>query len=438
MRTVRASIIEDDGVMRRCTRNRAVAAATSVDAILNQSGFISNTLLARRCGPIKRYDNFEALVQERLKPDPNNEAREALRALQSVPVLRDELALLDDSVLKIIFMFLGEGSRDVARLGSVCRRLHNMAILLTPSVVVLAPDMVPLRSLSSDAVMDSLIAFFVSYKRGQFVQRLQIVSSNYASTLPAADPLPLCSAHAFPSLARVMPALTHLDMRGVQWEGGAPLSQYFFSDLHVSAPHLQTLKVGVPLLAHWSPGWWQRLPDLVHFVVGSRREQQSSAVPNELLDMLRVPQRTWCIKLWCAMDRETLLQILTPPAPFPGLQELTLNIANANLLEDFHRQMTDSFFEGTRGRKSAKRVKTAGTRNSIVNISGDADMCLQFPQLQSLTLANVDESPLLASELLLRLPMRAPRLNHMNFVNTARVLPPAPVRHRRLGARQPQ
>lgn len=429
--------LEDSNAALRCQRNRAVAAATLADSMLTRSGLVcdeahSKTFFSTHTRPIVRYGSFEELLQTHLKPDPNGEARELLRVLQSVPVLRDELALLDDATLKNVCSFLGTNSRDLARLGSVCRRLHGIAIAFTPPEVVVVPSMVSSHGLMSDVIMDSLCSFFSSYKRGQFVQRLRLVASKYASTLAINDSLPLCSPHAFPALAKVFPSLTYLDLRGVRWNAQCfpGLEQSFFSDLYVATPHLQTLKVGVSLLVYWSPGWWQRLPTLSHFVVGSRRDDQAAALPSDVFEMLRAPQRSWSVKFWCVVKRETLLLFFLATQPLPGVRELALNIGNIDLAEAFSRQPTRAVREESRGRKSAKGSRMNTPRRAAGGNSNEGDLCVSFPSMTALTVANLDRVPLLAHKLLSWISQRAPALRHFNIVTTARI-PPPPTRLKR-------
>ncbi|KEG14783.1 hypothetical protein DQ04_00311190 [Trypanosoma grayi] len=419
-------------------RIRAVAAVTEVDAALSESALIAGGLhvsvpLPLREKPIVRHANFSAMIQAHLIPDPHGSEREALRELQMVPVLRDEFAVLDDATLRTICAFLGERSKDAVHFGSVCRRLRNIVIALTPVVAVVVPDMIPLTSLSSHTVVDSLCAFFATYKRGQFVQELRLVDANHASSLSVAATLPVCSPHVFPSLVKLLPSLTYLDLRGVRWDCHAcpGLSQYFLSDLHLVAPKLRTLKVGMELFSHWSPGWWQRLSALEQLVVGSRRDQvvgagtapAATTLHEEMFNMLRAPRRPWRLKLWCALERDMLVRVLMPLQPYPDLQELTLNLSNTDVLEEFKRPRT----------KSPKDNKSRrSTRKTTIVATDEVDLRSVFPSLQALTLANADQSAHLASELLERMAMHAPQLKYFSVVNTARV-PPPPTKPRRRG-----
>ncbi|ORC86976.1 uncharacterized protein TM35_000241260 [Trypanosoma theileri] len=426
-----------DGGTSRRTRHRAVAALSEIDAALTETALINskysdNVLLSHRTKPIVRYKNLEDMIQDNLRPDPHAATREALRVLQMVPVLRDEIALLEDDTLRNICLFLGERSRELAYFGSVCRRLRRIVIGLTPPVAVIAPDMIPLESLSQDRVADSLCAFFAPYKRGQFVQQLRLVDAKYASSLPINVVLPFCSPHLFPSLVKSLPSLTFLDLRGVQWDchSNPNLLRYFFSDLYLVAPKLQTLKIGVELFSQWSPGWWQRLSALTQLVVGSRRDQAIAAgltpkpaiLQDEFFEMLRNPQRQWRVKLWCALERDALLKLLLPNQPFPDLQELTLNLSNVDILDEFKRSQIKS----PRDAKTRKNGK-----KSIVQSNDEMDMRVMFPSLQALTLSNVDQCPQMAAELLERMTLRAPKFKYFTVVNTTR-MPPLPKPKRRV------
>ncbi|KAH9600463.1 hypothetical protein LSM04_009023 [Trypanosoma melophagium] len=426
-----------DGTNSRRTRHRAVAALSEIDAALMASALITNNgsenvLGPHRTKPIERYKSLEDLIQDNLRPDPHATSRETLRILQMVPVLRDEFAILDDATLRNICLFLGERSRELAYFGSVCRRLRRIVIGLTPPIAVITPDMIPLEGLTQNRVVDSLCAFFASYKRGQFVQQLRLVDAKYASSLPINVVLPFCSPHIFPSLVKSLPSLTFLDLRGVQWDchSNPNLLRYFFSDLYLVAPKLQTLKIGVELFSQWSPGWWQRLSGLTQFVVGSRRDQaiaagltpKTSTLHDEFFDMLRNPQRQWRVKLWCALERDTLLRLLIPSQPFPELQELTLNLSNVDILDDFKRSQIKTPKDG-KPRKNGKK--------SIVQTNEEVDLRVMFPSLQALTLANVDQYPQITAELLERMTLRAPRFKYFTVVNTTR-MPPPPKSKRRV------
>ncbi|EKF38326.1 hypothetical protein MOQ_001469 [Trypanosoma cruzi marinkellei] len=422
----------DEGTSRRSC-NRAVASVTAIDTALLDSALITGGLTTRRplpfrAKPIVRYASMSSLIQEQLKPDPHRWAREALHALQTVPVLRDEFALMDDATLRCICAFLGDRSRELLQIGSVCRRLREFVIALTPSNATVVPDMIPLASLSSHTVVDSLCSFFASYKRGQLVQKLHLVDSKYASSLSVSTSLPLCSHHLYPSLVKSLLSLIYLDLRGVQWDcnSNPHIPQYFFSDLYLFAPKLQTLKIGVDLFLQWSPGWWQRLPELEQIVVGSRRDQ--AAVPgselrpplnihDEFFDMLRAPRRPWRVKLWCPLQLSALTRLLLPAQAFPELRELTVNLSNMNVLEEFKRSAIRSPREN-RPRKGAK--------NATVHSVDETDARFFFVSLQSLTLANVEQFASLPAELIARILPCAPHLSYFSVVNTARVPPPPP------------
>ncbi|RNF12964.1 uncharacterized protein Tco025E_06380 [Trypanosoma conorhini] len=423
----------EEGVMVRRSRNRAVASVTAIDAPLFDSALITRGL-AKRClpsccaAPVVRHADFCSLVVEHLKPDPHRAAREKLFALQTVPVLRDEFCHMDDATLRRVFAFLGERSRELLHMASVCRRLRNLVIASTPSNATLVPFMIPLGCLSSHTVVDSLCAFFAPHKRGQFVQELRLVDTKYAATLPVSTALPLCSHHVYPALVKSLPSLTSLDLRGVVWDCHAHphLPQYFFSDLHLVAPKLRALKVGVDLFSQWSPGWWQRLTALERIVVGSRRDQ--AVVPggaqlpplvlhDEFFDMLRAPRRPWRVKLWCPLERSMLPRLLLPTQAFPELQELTVNLSNTDILEELKRAAVRSPREG-KSRRSMKGV--------MAHASDEADARTMFVSLQSLTLVNVEQCPTLPAELMERFFSRAPRLKYFTVVNTARVPPPPP------------
>ncbi|KAF8283141.1 hypothetical protein TcBrA4_0077120 [Trypanosoma cruzi] len=422
----------DEGTSRRSC-NRAVASVTAVDTALFDSALITGGLTARRplpfrAMPVVRYANMSSLIQEQLKPDPHREAREALHALQTVPVPHDEFALMDDATLRCICAFLGNCSRELLQISSVCRRLRELVIALTPPNATVVPDMIPLASLSSHTAVDSLCSFFASYKRGQLVKQLNLVDSKYASSLPVSTSLPLCSHHVYPSLVKSLLSLIYLDLRGVQWDcySNPHIPQYFFSDLYLVAPKLQTLKIGVDLFSQWSPGWWQRLPALEQIVVGSRRDQV--AVPgselrpplnihDEFFDMLRAPRRPWRVKLWCPLQLSALTRLLLPAQAFPELRELTVNLSNMNIFEEFRRPTLKSPRE-TRSRK--------GTKNVTVHSVDETVGRLVFVSLQSLTLANVEQCASVPVELIARILPCAPRLSYFSVVNTARVPPPPP------------
>nr|CCC95699.1 unnamed protein product [Trypanosoma congolense IL3000] len=429
--------LEDGAVIQRQQRNRAVAAATLADATLTRTGLFSTkagpkAFVPSQTSPLRRYETFEELLQSRLRPDPNAEAREALHALQSVPVLRDELAIMDDDTLKTICTFLGATSRDLARLGSVCRRLHRIVIGFTPQAVLLAPNMVSLAGLASDTVLDSLCSFFSSYKRGQYVRELRLMAAKHASTYPINESLPLCSSHAFPALVKNLPLLTYLDLRGVCWKSHdtPALEKFFFSDLQIAAPHLQTLKVGVSLLVHWSAGWWQRLPALTHLVVGSRRDYQSAVLPVDVFEMLRSPQRQWWVKFWFAMDEEALRMFFHEGQPLIGVRELALNVGDKDLTAILLGPPERSQREESRMRRSVRSTKMTSPRRVLAQNSGDPDACVGFPNMTAFTLANVHHTPQMMSKLLVWVVQRAPQLMHFNIVNTARV-PPVQTRPKR-------
>ncbi|RNE99031.1 hypothetical protein TraAM80_08420 [Trypanosoma rangeli] len=422
----------EGGVARRSC-NRAVALVTTVDAALFDSALITAGL-ALGCLPccsrprIIRYGDMSSLIMDRLNPDTHCETRKRLHAMQMVPVLRDEFCIMDDSTLRCICAFLGVQSRELVHIGSVCRRLRNLVIALTPSSATIVPEMIPLASLSSHDVVDSICSFFAPYKRGQFVQRLRLVDTKYASSLPVGTALPLCSHHVYPSLVKSMPSLTFLDLRGVHWDchSHPHLPQYFFSDLHLVAPGLQTLKVGVDLFCQWSPGWWQRLTALEQIVVGSRRDQ--AVVPgrelrpplvlhDEFFDMLRAPRRPWRVKLWCPLQENMLVRLLLPMQAFPEVQELTVNLSNTDILEELKRVMVRSPRDG----KSRR-----ATRGIMTHVADETDARTMFPSLQSLTLVNVEQCPLLPVELVERFFFHAPRFKYFTLVNTSRVPPPSP------------
>ncbi|ESL06926.1 hypothetical protein TRSC58_05392 [Trypanosoma rangeli SC58] len=426
-------VVSVEGGVARRSCNRAVALVTTVDAALFDSALITpgrmlDSLSCCSGSRIVRYGDMSSLIMDRLKPDSHCEARERLHALQTVPVLRDELCIMDDSTLRCICEFLGVQSRELVYIGSVCRRLRNLVIALTPSSATIVPEMIPLASVSSHVVVDSICSFFAPYKRGQFVRCLRLVDTKYASSLPVGTTLPLCSHHVYPSLVKSLPSLTFLDLRGVHWDCHAHphLPQHFFSDLHLVAPGLQTLKVGVDLFCQWSPGWWQRLTALEQIVVGSRRDQ--AVVPggelrpplvlhDDFFDMLRAPRRPWRLKLWCPLQQNMLARLLLPMQAFPEVQELTVNLSNTDILEELKRVMVRSPRDGKSRRP---------TRALMAHSADEADARTMFPSLQSLTLVNVEQCPLLPVELMERFFSHAPCFKYFTLVNTSRVPPPLP------------
>lgn len=381
-----------------------------------------------------RHKNFESLVLSRAVGDPHVAMREEWEGLLQHSDEVNELALLPDEVIACIFESVGPFTHGGLCLAATHRRLRRLLLVQHPPITVsVVPHMLPLAHLERDAVLTSLAVYFSTRTRGQQVRQLCLMEQKHAACLPLVEPYPVVCLPRVLTMIAEMPYLHTLDLRGVRWEGPANRGAVsgFLSDLHLVAPKLKSLNVGVGLCRSWGPGWWQRHPELSSLVVSSRREEASSqAAPLELPDdffvMLSSEGRGWQVKLWCPVEAKSMRRLLLPAAPLPGLRELTINLlGNAEVC---------GLPEAPAVADAADAKKMKGKRHVPGVEVGDV---LLFPALVSLTVANVDERPVAAVEVLSRFTVVAPGLVNYSVCNTARVPPAEKPKNRRRGQPAP-
>lgn len=440
--TTSGTISGAGGSKRQRGPHRAVVAAQQAaihDPLRGASPIIS-TEKPYRClahsRPVVKYASFDELVKERLRTDPFIEKRAELESMQEKPTPKNELDAVSDTLLLKIFSFLGFATRDGVVLSSTCRRLRALALSqCCLRDVHIVPDMLSMEAYSLKDVPDesqwcqrlrSLAHFHNMHKRGQHVHSLALLESKYASTLPLSATFPTASIAHTLSLVAELPWLTVLDVRSVNWSAGsASKITYFLSDLHLVAPQLTTLKMGVDLYLSWTPGWWQHHSELSSVVVASRREQpppQLDVPPptiplhSDLLVMLQA-ERQWKLKIWAAMEESSLRRLLFPPTALHSLTELTVNVIGCSPLSVPTDPMELS---------DAKKGKN--NKRPVSPMDGEA---LAFPRLTSLTIANVDENPMLGVELYAKVCAQAPRLSFFSICNTVKYPPPERLKGRR-------
>eukprot|EP00796_Vickermania_ingenoplastis_P004611 gene4611-3324_t len=364
--------------------------------------------------PVVRYASFEALAEAHRSKDPFMAKREQLAGMQAKPQPKNELDGLNDAVLLRVFAFLGHSSRDAVSFSSTCRRLRILSLSkCCVSEVNLVPDMLSLEefTVSSKPAEDrlrrltSIAHYYDMHKRGQHVRSLSLLESKFAATLPVSTSFPSCAIMKSLAIFSELPNLAMLDVRSVRWSTASqPTIPFFLSDLYLVAPQLRTLKMGVELYNSWTPGWWMRHPELSSLVVASRRDQPPPKldVPHptvplhaDLLAMLQ-SERNWKLKFWSPMEEGSLRQLICPATAFHSLCELTLNMLGC-----------PSLLKG----KAPKRPLEDGE-------------AIAFPRLTSLTIANLDENPMLAVELYGKFLAQAPRLSFFSVCNTVNSPPP--------------
>lgn len=383
--------------------------------------------------PVKVYTSFDELLKERVKIDRLQPKRDALEALREKKAEKCPLMECVDASLLNILAFLGDGSVDAVMFSSTCRRLRFLALSkCNQTEVCVVPNLLSLEEYggqadtSRESRLASLVKFFNQHTRGQHVQSLSLLDSKYAATLPIHTKLPSASIHQTLSLIAQMPCLTELDVRSVVWGIDAfSKIEYFLSDLYLVAPQLKTLKMGVDLYQSWSPGWWQRHSELCCVVVASRREQPFPQLDGpvatvtlhpDVLLMLQT-ERPWKLKFWAPLDAAAIRKLLFPSSPFLTLTTLTLNVIGCAPLT----QKSDSW-EVTESKKGK------GAKHPASSVDGDTG---SFPRLTSLTLANIEENPMLGVELYAKLSFQAPRLTYFSVCSTVKYPPPERQKNRR-------
>lgn len=296
--------------------------------------------------PVLRFRQFSDLESARRQRCPLIGIRQTLADMQEKPKPRDELAVTPDAAIALVFDYLGLLSPDSAALAATCSRAQLLSLCKWKASVV---DVVPAMlsspaALARPGVMRSLTGYLATNKRGHSVESLSLVQSGFAAVQPpkAAASTPVLRLPQVLQLVAQLTFLQSLDLRGVSWgeQPGSQAAVCFLADLHLVAPRLQCLKVGAELCRHWTPGWWQRQPDLNVLVVGSRTHEAAcsaaspatatatpatataplpgSASPPLRLDadffqMLSSEQRPWRVKLWSRLARESMLRLLGVP-----------------------------------------------------------------------------------------------------------------------------
>lgn len=388
------------------------------------------------------YPSYQSLVEERRQPDPFTRERSELQEMQPTPLARNLLdEIKGDEPLLRVFSMLGFASRDAVMFSSTCRRLYLLFLskcLLHEVHVV--PTMMSIEAFSRIGVSEGgpekssnvLAHSFTMHKRGQHVHSLALVESKFASTLPISSSLPSASLSKTLALVGEMPCLSVLDIRSVNWsEASAPIITYFLNDLYLVCPQINTLKIGVELYLSWVPGWWQRHSELSTLVIASRREQpppQWEVTPwtiplhPDLLTMLQF-DRPWKFKCWAAMEDASLRHLLLPSTPFPSLTELALNVFGCSTLSS--PGDPSETLDSRKGKNSKRQAPLS-----------ESDTAL-FPRLTSLTIANVEENPLLAVEFYAKFfgSTQAPKILFFSVCNTVRYPQPERFKPKRRLAR---
>lgn len=387
---------------------------------------------------VRFYSSFQSLVEERRNPDQFEAEKKELQMMQPKPPEENLIdKIKDDKPLTRVFSMLGFASRDAAIFSSTCRRLHFLFhskcllhdVRIIPNMLSIE-EFTRIGEMEEDSVRSTnvLAQCFAMYKRGQHVHSLALVESKFASTLPILSSSPIGCLSKILSLICEMPYLSVLDIRGVSWSAESmPMATYFLSDLYLACPQITTLKIGVELYLSWVPGWWHRHSELSTLVIASRREQpppQFDVTPwtislhPDLLTMLQ-SDRPWRFKCWAAVEDSSLRHLLFPSAPFPSLTELALNVFGCSPL---------SFpVESTEGVDSKK-----GKVSKRPAFISETDIAL-FPRLTSLTVANIEENPLLAVEFYAKFCASAqtPKISFFSVCNTVKYPPPERVKTKR-------
>lgn len=387
---------------------------------------------------VRFYPSYQSLVEERKQPDQFEVERKELQMLQPKP---PEVNLInqvkDDRPLVKIFAMLGFASCDAAIFSSTCRRLyflfHSKCLLHDVHIIpnmLSVEEFTRIEKVQEDPLRSKnvLAQCFAMHKRGQHVHSLALVESKFASTLPILFSPPIACLSKILSLVCEMPYLSVLDIRGVNWSAESmPKATYFLSDLYLVCPQITTLKIGVELYLSWVPGWWHRHSELSTLVIASRREQSQPqfdvppwtiSLHPDLLVMLQ-SDRPWRFKCWAPMEDSSLRYLLFPSAPFPSLTELALNVFGCSPLSFPVESM-----EGV----DLKKGK-ASKRPAIIS---ETDTAL-FPRLTTLTIANIEENPLLAVEFYAKFcaSAQAPKISFFSVCNTVRYPPPERVKTKR-------
>lgn len=413
-------------------QHRAVAAAQQASQGCASPIISTHQQLQRPPKHIVRYASFNSLVTDRQVDDPWVALREELEGMKEKPPPRCELDDTSDDELMHIVKFLGYP--DSVIFASTCRRLRHLVLSrCRESSVDIIPTMLSAEAFTAStestdgAALTSIKHFFSTQKRGQHVTSLSLMASHHAATLPTSQALPVAHISHVLSLLSSFSYLSTLDARGVVWTAASTSTiAYFLSDLYLVAPQLQTLKVGVDLYDSWTPGWWQRLPELNCFVVASRREQpppQLDVAPPaitlhaDLFAMLQ-SDRQWKLKLWPVVEESSLRSLLFPTTTFACLTELSVNVFGSSAM-----QAPEAALDSSDGKGKGKVSRRPGTAED-----GET---LAFPRLTAVTVANVEENPVVAVELFGKLSLQAPRLASFAVCNTVRYIPPERVKGRR-------
>lgn len=470
---------KNPAMRRSSAAGRAVNAAVG-SAVLPLSASLSPLIrlddsikaLAAAAPVIKRIDVsiFESDPSYEGKPSTILELGAQLEALQPKVVKPDLLTALPRKVLVLIASFVAQDdARASVKLSTVCRAFYQASVAVLRTLV-LCPAVVSIDALSRHGALASLAAFLSAPFRGQHLQSLTFVAPNSVYALPHTTKGPVINAADLTRVLKQLPRLTYLDVRGVVLRAWTPWSDPFLADMHRHCPKLKVLRMGVGQLSSWEPGWWQQLTSLSDFVVGSRREDASwalpvvqsttpvvaapsapsspikgevvtapaspaIALPDDFFVMLRTLPSLRVVKVWAPLTAQSATALLLPTVAIPNVSHLTVNLeGNCHIkpLEEPAPAKEDPKDAPKGG--AAKGAKTAAKQQE----EAPASAKVMFPALQSVTICDVKERPELTAELMVKFATTAPHVEHWNITNTHRnapgkALPPQPVKGRRLG-----